>query len=200
MAGKKWGLMTDEEKKPFAKKSDDDKVRHDKQVAEREKKGFFTLEDKSKSTDPDNAKLFKKRKSHAESESDEECKELKPKRPLSAYIFFATEHSAKLRAAHPEIKNTEVMGMAGKKWNEMNEAQKKPFETLNAKDKIRHEKQLASLEKNGYFTLDDGSKSNDEKNVPTHKRRLSKAKQSLPSDHEDTKPVRKSQKKASVSK
>ena len=39
--------------------ADDDKVRYEKQCAEREKKGFFLLLDKTKSTDPENAKLFK---------------------------------------------------------------------------------------------------------------------------------------------
>jgi hypothetical protein len=50
----------------------------------------------------------------------------------------------------------------------------------------------------GYFLLEDGSKSNDEKNLPPHKRQLSKAKQSLPSDQEE--PKRKSLKKATVAK
>jgi hypothetical protein len=70
--------------------SDEDRARHDRQVAEREKMGYFMLDDKSKSTDLSNAKLFKKRKS-AESDNEEESKELKPKRACSSYIFFATE-------------------------------------------------------------------------------------------------------------
>lgn len=76
--------------------SDEDRARHDKQVAEKEKKGYFTLEDQTKSTDPENAKLFKKRKS-AVSDNEEESKELKPKRACSSYIFFATEYVAKLK-------------------------------------------------------------------------------------------------------
>ena len=51
-AGVKWGTMSEKEKSPYEKQAQDDKIRHEKQVAEREKKGFFTLEDKSKSTDP----------------------------------------------------------------------------------------------------------------------------------------------------
>ena len=54
------------------------------------------MENKTKSTDPENAKLFKKRKS-AESDNEEESKELKPKRACSSYIFFATEYVAKLK-------------------------------------------------------------------------------------------------------
>ncbi len=144
------------------------------------------LENKTKSTDPENAKLFKKRKS-AESDNEEESKELKPKRACSSYIFFATEYIAKLKPLHPEVKHTDLMVMAGKKWNEMLPAEKKPYDDMNAQDKLRQEKQQKSLEEKGYFLLEDGSKSNDEKNLPPQKRQLSKAKQSLSSDQEEPK-------------
>ena len=61
---------------------------------------------------------------------------------------------------------------------------------------MRQEKQQASLEKRGYFVLDDGSKSTDDKNLPT--RRVRKASKSLPSDQEES--VRKSVKKAAAKK
>ena len=111
-AAKTWSEMTDKQKQPYVKLSEGDKVRHDKQVEEKKQKGFFFLEDKTKSTDPANAKLFKKRKS-VDSESDEESKELKPKRACSSYIFFATEHTAQLKKEHPDKKHTELMAMAG---------------------------------------------------------------------------------------
>ena len=58
-AGLKWKEMSEKEKAPFEKMAQDDKVRYEKQVAEREKKGYFLMSDKTKSTDPENAKLFK---------------------------------------------------------------------------------------------------------------------------------------------
>ena len=125
LAGQKWKEMSDEEKAVYEKMADADKVRHEKQVAEREKKGFFLLEDKSKSTDPENAKLFKSKR--AASEGKEESKELKPKRAISAYIYFATDFGEKTRKSNPEMKITEVCVLAGKKWAEMSEAQKKPY-------------------------------------------------------------------------
>lgn len=145
-------------------------MRHDKQVAEKAKKGFFTLDDKTKSTDPENVKLFKKRKS-AESDHEEESKELKPKRAVSSYIYFATQHTAKLKLLHPEVKQSDLMAMTGKKWNEMLPAERKPYDDMNASDKLRQEKQQKSLDEKGYFLLEDGSKSNDEKNIPVHKKR-----------------------------
>ena len=47
----------------------------------------------------------------------------------------------------------------------MTDDQKKKFYDLNAQDKLRQEKQLADLKTKGFFVLDDGSKSTDEKNV-----------------------------------
>ena len=64
----------------------------------------------------------------------------------------------------------------------MSDAEKKPFSEKNEQDKARQDKQQQTFEKKGYFILEDGSKSTDEKNLPTHKRRLSKASKSLPSD------------------
>jgi hypothetical protein len=194
LAGQKWGSMSDEEKAPFAKQAENDKVRYERQLAEREKKGFFILDDKSKSTDPDNAKLFKSKRSA--SEGKEEAKELKPKRAVSAYIYFATEFGEKTRKSHPELKITQVSVLAGKKWAEMTEAEKKPYIDRNVEDKARQEKEQASIDKRGYFVLEDGSKSTDVKNLPTH--RVRKASKSLPSDTEEA--VRKPMKKATAKK
>ena len=169
--------------------SEKDKTRYERQLSEREKKGFFTLEDKSKSTDPENAKLFKKKKST--SDTEEEVKELKPKRAVSAYIYFATEFNEKTRKEKPELKITEISVLAGKKWGQMSDAEKRPYLEKHEQDKARQEKQQQTFEKKGYFILEDGSKSTDEKNLPNHKRRLSKARKSLPSDNEESKAVKK---------
>jgi len=131
--------MTENDKAPYVKMSDGDKTRYERQLTEREKKGYFTLDNKTKSTDPENAKLFKKKKSS--SEPEEEAKELKPKRAISAYIYFASDFSEKTRKAKPELKITEISVLAGKKWSEMSDAEKKPFVEMNEQDKARQEKQ-----------------------------------------------------------
>ena len=189
-----WAKMSEKEKEPYVKLSEKDKARFERQNAEREKKGFFMLDDNTKSTDPENAKLFKRKKSAVEAE--EESKELKPKRPVSAYIYFSTDFSEKMRKSHPEMKITEVSVLAGKKWNELTEAEKKPYIQKNVQDKARQENQQAQLQKRGFFVLEDGSKSTDEKNLPTSKRHLRKASKSLSSDHEEKKAVRKPAKRA----
>jgi hypothetical protein len=52
LAGQKWGTMSDKDKAPYNKQAENDKARYERQLDEREKKGYFLLEDKSKSTDP----------------------------------------------------------------------------------------------------------------------------------------------------
>lgn len=59
LSGPKWESMGQKEKAPYEKLHDQDVARVAKQTADREKKGYFTLDDGSKSTDPKNAKLFK---------------------------------------------------------------------------------------------------------------------------------------------
>ena len=61
--------MTEEQKAPYAKKAALDKEREHKQAAELAKHGYYTLEDGSKSTDPENAKLLKIKKKRSRSKS-----------------------------------------------------------------------------------------------------------------------------------
>jgi hypothetical protein len=51
--------MNEKEKAPFEKLAQDDKARVEKQLNELEKKGYFKLDDGTKSTDPVNAHLAK---------------------------------------------------------------------------------------------------------------------------------------------
>ena len=130
-------------------------------------------------------------------EEEEEAKELQPKRALSAYIYFASEYREELVKKNPDMPQKEIMTECGKRWNEMSDGQKKKFNDLNAQDKLRQEKQLADLKTKGFFVLDDGSKSTDEKNVPKPTRKIKKASDSLSESADEAKPaVRKPLKKA----
>ena len=62
LASEAWAKCTDDDKAPYQKMADESKVRFEKQVAELKKKGYYTLEDGSKSTDPQNAQLLKVKK------------------------------------------------------------------------------------------------------------------------------------------
>ena len=70
LSGEKWAAMSEKDKEPYTKKSEADKVRYEKQVAENLKQGWFKMADGTKSTDPNNAKLFKAKKSKSEKNAD----------------------------------------------------------------------------------------------------------------------------------
>ena len=125
LAGLKWNSMSEKEKEPYEAMKLKDQKRREKQQAEREKKGFFILEDGSKSTDPANAKLFKEKKqkdaknaTESEDSEDEEQRVCKPKPAQSAYFFFSNDYIAKLRekSTDEDMKQTEYMRLAGAKW------------------------------------------------------------------------------------
>jgi len=71
------------------------------------------------------------------------------------------------------------MTACGKRWGEMDDAKRQKFLELNAKDKVRQDKQLAELKNKGFFVLEDGSKSSDEQNAPKQSRKAKKANKSL---------------------
>ena len=88
--------MSDAEKKPYNDKADASKALVEKQKAELAKKGYYTLSDGSKSTDPQNSDLLKVKKAKRsvgkrsaaaaqESSSEEKASPVKPaKKPKKA--------------------------------------------------------------------------------------------------------------------
>lgn len=124
LAGTKWGTMSEKEKTPFEKQATDDKVRFDKQTKELETKGFFKMDDGTKSTDPANAHLAKKDKT--KSKDDDEPEALQPKRPMSAYMYFNVEFSSEIRAKNPGVVMAmgEVSKLVSERWNAMSDVQK----------------------------------------------------------------------------
>ena len=175
LAGSKWGSMNEKEKTPFEKLATEDKVRVEKQMKQLATKGYFMMEDGTKSTDPANAHLAKKPKSATD---DDEPEPLQPKRAMSGFIYFSMEFGAETRAKNPTnvvMSIGEISKLTSEKWGAMTEAQKQPYESKNAADKKRHEKQQQELNKMGYFMLEDGSKSTDVQNVPKKRKSMKPA-------------------------
>ena len=69
----------------------------------------------------------------------------------------------KIKEEHKIEKLSAAAKKTGEVWSGMSDKDKKKYEALHAKDKVRYEKQCAELEKNGFFKMDDGSKSSDHK-------------------------------------
>ena len=75
----------------YKKMHEEDKLRYEKQTEELKKKGYFTLSDGTKSTDPENVKMLQPKKK--KTTSGEETEELvhEPKRPMSAWLYYNGE-------------------------------------------------------------------------------------------------------------
>ena len=71
----------------------------------------------------------------------------KPKRALAAYMFFSKEQRPKLVAKHPDYKFTQIGSEMGRLWREMNEAGKKKYNDMAAKDKARYAKEMEAWHK-----------------------------------------------------
>merc|ERR1711962_1839739 len=65
-----------------------------------------------------------------------------PKRPTSAYFFYAGDVRPGIREENPGMKITEVASLTGAQWRELGDAEKKPYEEQAAKDKKRYEKEM----------------------------------------------------------
>ena len=67
----------------------------------------------------------------------------------------------------------------------MSDKEKKKYQDLHEKDKKRFERQLAELTKNGFFKMDDGSKSSDHKpKKKLGKRKATSQKEEEPAEEE----------------
>lgn len=87
----------------------------------------------------DDQKGSKKRKRKGSSD------EPKPKRALSAYMYFSTQNRAKIKEDHPNASFAEVAALVSAAWNELDEDGKKPYQTMADEDKKRYEAEKRRL-------------------------------------------------------
>ncbi|KII66140.1 High mobility group protein TDP-1 [Thelohanellus kitauei] len=67
------------------------------------------------------------------------------KRPLSAFFFFSQEVREDIKKSGGSVSGIEnIAKMAGKKWKELSDAEKKPYDKKAQEDKERYERELAS--------------------------------------------------------
>jgi hypothetical protein len=62
----------------------------------------------------------------------------RPKGPKSGYLFFQEKVRSEILEKSPDIKPTEIMVEAGKRWGLLSEEEKAPYNELAKKDKERH--------------------------------------------------------------
>lgn len=147
--------MDAKKREKWTEKQKEDELRHANQLAELEKKGFFTNVDGTKSTDEkpqsNSAKQLKKKYGDV----------LLPKRPCSGYIFFTTNNINRVKQEENIAVHTAAMSRCGELWAKLEPKELKKYTDMHDEDVIRYENQLKELEKKGYFKMEDGSKSSD---------------------------------------
>jgi uncharacterized protein (DUF736 family) len=67
-----------------------------------------------------------------------------PKRPLSSFMYFSTAKRSEFAQANPQADFKMLGKIIGAAWKELSDADKKPYEKLNAKDKERYESEKAN--------------------------------------------------------
>lgn len=65
-----------------------------------------------------------------------------PKKPLSAFMFFSKRNRAEMKEQNPQLSFGQLGQLMGQKWKELTDAEKKPYEALNEKDKIRYQNEM----------------------------------------------------------
>ena len=70
-----------------------------------------------------------------------------PKRPLSAYMFFGKAMRAKIVAANPTMKATEIMQALGVEWKKCADKDKAKYEAQATADKARYDADMKKYKK-----------------------------------------------------
>lgn len=182
MSGKKWNEMTEAEKEPYNKLAVENKERFAEQIKERNQKGYFTLEDQSLSTDLKNMHFFKPKNYRHDKETQR-----MPMKGGSVYNFFLSEETKKIRVENEnmmiaeggnnvaKLSNAEVFKLMAERWANISEEDRQPYEKRVMEERARFEVQMGELHQFGFFTLLDGSRSNEEKNRPVLNKRQAKS-------------------------
>ena len=112
-AAEKWSKLTDDQQKPYEAKADSAKELFKEQLAEREKNGYFTFEDETKSTDPENEKRVAK--NTKEEPAEEEKSDDKKKSRLQKAIE-GDDDDEEPKVLHPRNKNDTTTSRQTIKW------------------------------------------------------------------------------------
>lgn len=119
----KWKVLNAKDRKKFDDMAAKDKIRYDREMANYVPSGDAKGKRKNKK-DP-NA----------------------PKRPLSAFFFFCNDERPKVKAIHPEWTVGDIAKELGKRWEVC--PNKGKYEDMNAKAKIKYQKDLEQYKKTG---------------------------------------------------
>ena len=116
----KWSNMTDEEKAPYVKMAEDDKVRYNREISNYE--------------GPLHVPVTRKR-GHQNRSPDA------PKRAMSPFLYFSNEKRQEMQKCNPDLKVTDISAKLGEIWRDMTDEQKEPYVKKSAADRDRYHKE-----------------------------------------------------------
>jgi len=90
-----------------------------------------------------------------------------PKRAMTAYMLFSQEKRTQIKTDHPTVGFGQVGKLLGEAWAALPEGDKRKYNELAAKDKIRYQKEAAQYK-------EDHPESSDEEEKPAKKKRKKK--------------------------
>jgi len=127
-----WKKISDKEKAKYEALSKKDKVRYEKDMEGYTPPPEDEIEEKGK-----RGRVKKERTG--------------PKRALSSYMYFCQDSRDSVKAENPDMNGKEVTSELGRRWKELSDDQKTPFEAKAAADKLRYEseKESSSPKENG---------------------------------------------------
>jgi structure-specific recognition protein 1 len=74
----------------------------------------------------------------------------KPKKPLSAYIFFSQEFREIIRQRFPFFNSAQIVKAVSFKWNSLKKEQRLPYEQIANEDKQRYDREFNEFKKGNF--------------------------------------------------
>lgn len=124
-----WGKMDDSEKEPYQRMNEEDRIRHENEMR------HYQPPPPSYDSDEDEPPARKKKK-----KKDPNA----PKRPISAYFFFASDVRPQIRKENPNLPITEISTLIGQQWRQLTAGDKTEYEEQAEKDKERYDREMAA--------------------------------------------------------
>ncbi|DAZ98838.1 TPA: hypothetical protein N0F65_000994 [Lagenidium giganteum] len=118
-----WAKMTDEDKHPWKIAAEADKQRYEEEMATYD--GPLRVPNKRAKKHPD-----------------------APKRASSAFLFYSQVMRPRIKAEHPEMKNTDISKQLGEAWAKATEQQKAPFAEKEREDRARYRREMEEWNNN----------------------------------------------------
>jgi len=165
---KLWSELTEDQKKPFNQEAEIEVKRHEREMKEYNETGFFVNKDGVNSSTLDKVKVKTKHMASSQvvavnQEVPSEPEPVKPKKNMVPFMFLVKLRSREVMEQNKDTCKSAAgaIKILGEQWRNMDEAGKAKYVELSKKDLERHQKQMADFKENGWFTLEDGTKSSD---------------------------------------